>query len=132
MPDTVFIGGKALALEDVAAAANGATVQLAPEAEGRIAKARAVVEKKARADQPVYGVTTGFGALAEVKVPPEQIRALQRNLILSHAAGVGRPLSKKETRAMMVLRAQTLAAGHSGTRLDVVALLLEMLNRGVH
>src|SRR5262249_60117237 len=80
----------------------------------------------------VYGVNTGFGALAEVRISPGEIAALQKNLVRSHAAGVGAPLPTDAVRAMMLLRAAVLAVGHSGARADVVELLLAMLERGVH
>ena len=126
------IGLRALALEDVAAVAAGREVILAPVARVRTEKARALVEREARGDKPVYGVTTGFGALAEVRVTRDQLDALQKNLILSHAAGVGAPLSRTETRAMMFLRAQTLSEGFSGVRAELVDMVLAMLNQGVH
>lgn len=132
MVSTVTLGEGPLALEDVAAVADGAWVAVAEPAWDRVSQARKVVEEKAAQDQPVYGVTTGFGALAEVKVPPGQLEALQRNLILSHAAGVGAPLSRRETRAMTFLRALTLALGHSGVRGVVIEQLVHMLNRKVH
>lgn len=119
-------------MQAVAAVANGAPARLGSKARERVLRARSVVESKAASGEAVYGVTTGFGALAEVPIPPDQIVALQRNLILSHAAGVGRPLSREETRAMMFLRAQTLSEGFSGVRPEVIELVLEMLNRGVH
>lgn len=128
----IILGDSPLTLEIVEQVADGQSVRLSERAQARVHAARALVEKKAQSDTPVYGVTTGFGALAEVKVPPPQIAALQRNLILSHAAGVGRPLSRRETRAMMLLRAQVLAEGHSGVRKTVIDMLLAMLNRGVH
>jgi histidine ammonia-lyase len=80
----------------------------------------------------VYGITTGFGKLASVKIAAADVRQLQRNLIVSHAMGVGEPLSVEVVRAMLLLRAQSLAFGHSGVRPDVIALLIECLNRGVH
>ena len=132
MTETILLGDTPLTFEMVAAVADGASVKLAPAARERVTAARALVDEWAAGTTPVYGVTTGFGALAEVKVPPEQLKALQRNLILSHAAGVGRKLAKRETRAMMFLRAQTLSEGHSGCRPEVIELVLEMLNRGVH
>src|SRR5581483_1399271 len=75
---------------------------------------------------------TGVGKLSDVRIPPEQIRELQVNLLRSHAVGVGEPLSEAEVRAMMLLRANSLAKGHSGVRTQVIDLLCEMLNRGVH
>ena len=128
----ITVGQTRLSIEDVAAVADGATISLAPQAHERIAAARRVVEEKLRSELPVYGVSTGFGALAEIKIRPDQVAALQRNLVLSHAAGVGQALSRRETRAMMLLRAQTLGLGHSGVRQEVITLLIEMLNRGVH
>jgi histidine ammonia-lyase len=132
MTAPIVIGDRPLTLEDVAAVADGAPVALGAEGRARVVAARAVVDRKAALPEPVYGVTTGFGALAEVKVPRDQLAALQRNLILSHAAGVGRPLSRRETRAMMVLRGQTLASGHAGVRPEIIEMLVDMLNRGVH
>ncbi|MEO0813084.1 MAG: aromatic amino acid lyase, partial [Myxococcota bacterium] len=126
------LGREPLTLEAVEAVSLGEQVELSRNATERIQKARALVEERAASDTPAYGITTGFGALAEVKIPKDQLGALQRNLIVSHAAGVGRPLSRQETRAMMLLRAQVLASGHSGCRLETVEQLLAMLNRGVH
>lgn len=132
MAETVIVGTPALPLEAVRDVADGAPVMLADAARAQIRAARAVVEAKASAETPVYGVTTGFGALAEVRVDAQQLLALQRNLVLSHAAGVGRPLSRRETRAMILLRAQALTGGYSGVRLEVIEMLLNMLNRGLH
>lgn len=132
MAQRVQIGPDPLTPEAVAAVADGAPVEIPPAAVERVNQAREIVERRLRLDQPVYGVTTGFGALAEVRVSEDQLAELQRNLILSHAAGVGKLLSRRETRAMMLLRAQTIAAGYSGARLQVLTLLTEMLNRGVH
>src|SRR4029078_53163 len=80
----------------------------------------------------VYGVNTGFGFLADVRISAAEVRALQRNLIRSHAAGVGAPLPQPVVRARMMLRAEGLARGHSGVRSQVCRLLCEMLNHGVH
>jgi histidine ammonia-lyase len=125
-------GDSRLTLEDVEAVAFGAQPTLAAKARELAQQARTVVERKARADRPVYGVSTGFGALAEIKIPADQITQLQRNLILSHAAGVGKPLSRQETRAMMMLRAQTLAQGFSGARPEIIDVLLALLRAGIH
>ena len=124
-----------LSLEDVERVARGAgsvRVQLDDAARVRIEAARAVVEDVIREQRVVYGITTGFGALSEVVIPPDRIRELQVNLIRSHAGGVGEPLDEVETRAIMLLRGSVLALGHSGVRPEVVELLLECLNRGVH
>jgi histidine ammonia-lyase len=116
-------------------ARGGATVVVGPEARARIDRARAAVDRLAadgdRAPN-VYGVNTGFGALAETRIEAAQIRALQRNLVRSHACGVGPLLSREEVRAMMFLRAQTIALGNSGARAAIVDLVCAMLDRGVH
>lgn len=132
MSDTITLGDSPLTFEAVSQVAHGAKALLGDRARDKVERARQLIEEKAAGDTPVYGVTTGFGALAEVKVAPDQLKALQRNLILSHSAGVGQPLSRPETRAMMLLRAQTLSEGHSGVRAKVIDLVLSMLNRGVH
>ena len=91
-----------------------------------------LVSELAAGDAPVYGVNTGFGDLATVRIPLGELRALQRNLIRSHAAGVGDPLPVDVVRAVLLLRANTLAAGRSGVRPELAEMLLEMLDRGVH
>jgi histidine ammonia-lyase len=128
--------GEPISLETLALIANGeALVTLPAEVRVRIDRARAVVDRLARSgdDAPnVYGVNTGFGALAETRIAAEQIRALQRNLVRSHACGVGPLLPRDAVRAMMFLRAQTISMGNSGARAAIVDLVVEMLNRGVH
>ena len=104
---------------------------MAPEAHGRVAAAREVVERKLAERATVYGVTTGFGALADVHLTPDQARDLQHGLLRSHAVAVGEPLSEWEVRAMLVLRAHVLALGHSGVRPVVIERLMEFLNRGL-
>ncbi|HKC89919.1 MAG TPA: histidine ammonia-lyase, partial [Candidatus Limnocylindria bacterium] len=101
-------------------------------AERSVQQAAKVVAEMAEGDDPVYGVNTGFGDLATVRVPHDQLRALQRNLLRSHAVGVGQPLPEDVVRAILLLRANTLAAGRSGVRADVIDLLCDMLNRRVH
>ena len=108
----------------------GFEVTLAPEARARMDASRAVVERLSTSDVAAYGINTGFGALATVRIQPEQIRELQLNLVRSHACGVGAPLAEDETRAMILLRANALAKGFSGVRPVVVETLLAMLNRG--
>lgn len=127
---TVEVGGT-LSIDDVLAAARSEPVALAPQARDRMLAARAVVDHKLAAHETVYGVTTGFGALADVHLSPDQARQLQHSLLRSHAVGVGPPLSDGEVRAMLVLRAHVLALGHSGVRPVVVERLLELLDRGV-
>ena len=107
-------------------------VLLDPEARRRVEAAREVVEDIVAGERAVYAVTTGVGKLADVRIPHDQIRAMQVNLLRSHAAGTGEALSGPEVRAMMLLRANALAKGHSGVRPAVIDALCEMLNRGVH
>jgi histidine ammonia-lyase len=113
-------------------ALHGREVQLAPEARLRMKASRAVVERLIESGTTAYGINTGFGQLASRHIAPEQIRELQVNLVRSHACGVGAPLSEAETRAMILLRANTLAKGFSGVRPVVVETLCQMLARGVH
>src|ERR1700740_3748423 len=91
-------------------------VELAPRAIAAMQRSRAVVERLAAGDAPVYAVNTGVGLLADVRVPPEQLEELQRNVVRSHACGVGPPLARDEVRAMMLIRANVLARGFSGIR----------------
>ena len=107
-------------------------VELEAKARKRVRQARAVVEKLLHGKKVAYGVNTGVGQLSEVRIPPGQIRQLQVNLIRSHSAGVGESLSEAEVRALMLLRANSLAKGHSGVRPAVIEMLCQMLNRGVH
>jgi histidine ammonia-lyase len=107
-------------------------VLLEPEAREAVERAREVVEERVDDERPAYAVNTGVGKLADVRIPPEQVRELQVNLLRSHATGVGEPLTIAETRAMMLLRANSLAKGFSGVRPEVINTLCEMLNRGVH
>lgn len=130
----LWLDGESLTLEEVAwvARSREVRVRLAPEARKAVADSRALVDRMARGEAPVYGISTGFGRLAEVVIPPEERRLLQRNLVRSHCVGVGAPLSAEEVRAIMLLRANTLARGHSGCRVVVVERLLDLLNAGIH
>ncbi|MGZ5351636.1 MAG: histidine ammonia-lyase [Actinomycetota bacterium] len=121
--------GEHLSLEDVVAVARGAEVELAREAVERIGAARAVIEDVVASNEVVYGVTTGFGSLANVHIDAERADALQEGIVRSHATAVGRPLSREEARAMLLLRAHVLALGHSGVRVELVERMVEMLNR---
>jgi histidine ammonia-lyase len=107
-------------------------VLLDPDARQRVEAARAVVQELVDSDKVAYAVTTGVGKLSDVRIGHDHIRELQVNLLRSHAVGVGEPLSEQEVRAMMLLRANSLAKGHSGVRPVVLDTLCEMLNRGVH
>src|SRR5271154_118068 len=113
-------------------ALRGATVSLAPDAIERMKASRAVVERVVSSGETAYGINTGFGKLASVRISAEQVRKLQVNLVRSHACGVGAPLSEAETRAMMLLRANALAKGLSGIRPQTVEVLCAMLNARVH
>ena len=127
------LNGQALTLEKIAAVAIGDEhVAIAPAARPRIAGSRKVIERIVARDAVVYGVNTGFGKLSDVRVPRDELRQLQLNLVRSHACGIGEPLSEPEVRAMMLLRANVLTLGFSGIRWDVIELLCEMLNRRVH
>ena len=133
MEKAVYLGRGPISLPDVWDVAwRGRGARLAPDARRNMDASRAVVERAAAADEPAYGINTGFGALSEIKISPEQIRTLQRNLIVSHCAGVGDPLPEDAVRAMLLLRANVLARGYSGVRPVVVERLLALLNRGVH
>jgi histidine ammonia-lyase len=114
-----------------AVARDAAPVTLAPAALDRVRAARALVERLVAEDRTVYGVTTGFGHLSRVKIPPPQIAELQRNLIRSHASGVGEPFDVPTVRAVVLLLANSLARGHSGVRVELLRLLVGMLNAGV-
>ncbi|HZU30754.1 MAG TPA: histidine ammonia-lyase [Candidatus Angelobacter sp.] len=107
-------------------------VALADTAKEKVIAAREVVEKLVRENRVAYAINTGVGKLSDVHIEPAQNRQLQVNLIRSHSVGVGEPLSQEETRAMMLLRANSLAKGFSGVRPDVIDLLCSMLNHGVH
>jgi histidine ammonia-lyase len=129
----VQLNGNNLSLEELRQVACGRrAVVLAAPAREKVNAARAVVDALVHENKVAYAITTGVGKLSDVRIEPAQIRQLQVNLIRSHSAGVGEPLSRDETRAMMLLRANSLAKGFSGVRAEMIDLLCEMLNRGVH
>jgi histidine ammonia-lyase len=103
-----------------------------PELPPRFHASQELVQAKASGSEPVYGINTGFGQLATIRIPREQVAELQRNLIMSHSAGVGEPVPTELCRAMLLLRLNALAKGYSGVRVELVELLAGMLNRGVH
>jgi histidine ammonia-lyase len=111
---------------------DGARVAVAPSARKKMLASRAVVERVIESNSTAYGVNTGFGKMASVRISPKQVQQLQINLVRSHACGIGAPLSEHETRAMLALRANAIAKGLSGVRPVVVETLCAMLNRGVH
>jgi histidine ammonia-lyase len=127
------LDGQRLSLEEISEVANhGWTVNLSAAACRRMEASRSVVEAVVARGETAYGINTGFGKLAEMRIPFEELAALQRNLVRSHAAGVGEPLTEAEVRAMLLLRANVLAKGHSGVRVHVAELLTGMLNHEVH
>ncbi|WP_242339479.1 MULTISPECIES: histidine ammonia-lyase [Anaeromyxobacter] len=128
----VLLDGDTLTLEEVQAVALGrARAELSPDARQRVRRSRALVEARLEDGEPHYGINTGFGTLAEVRIERADLERLQRNLVLSHAAGVGAPLPLVEARALMLLRANVLAKGVSGIREETLDLLLALLDRGV-
>jgi len=133
MPEPVVLDGASLSIDDVhRVAVERAVVTLADGARARVSATRRIVDELVRRREVVYGVTTGFGKLSEVSVPPERLAELQVNLVRSHAAGVGPLMPEREVRAMMLLRANVIAKGYSGARPELIDLLLGMLNAGVH
>jgi len=133
VPGSILLSGNDLTfaqLYDVAI--HGANVSLAPAAVERMKASRAIVDRLVASGQTAYGINTGFGKLASVRISAEQVRQLQVNLVRSHACGVGAPLREAETRAMMLLRANALAKGLSGIRPQTVETLCAMLNAWVH
>jgi histidine ammonia-lyase len=129
----IVLDGESLTLDQLLAIADDfEEVALSPTARARVEAARAVVEARAAGDTAVYGINTGFGSFAETRIAPEDLAALQVNLVRSHAAGVDAPLPVRSVRAAMALRANVLARGFSGIRLDTIDCLIGALNRRVH
>jgi histidine ammonia-lyase len=129
----IHLDGSSLTLDDIARIAyDREPVAIAPHAAAAVRASRAVVDAHAARGTPTYGVNTGFGALADVAIPTDQLAALQLNLLRSHAAGTGEPLPVPAVRALMALRANVLAKGFSGIRLETLEALLGLLNAGVH
>ena len=133
MLPTITLDGRSLCIADVVAVArHAARVVVAPDTRERVARSRAGVEAAIARGETLYGVNTGFGKLAHVRIPPDAVRALQLNLIRSHASGVGDPLPVEAVRAMTLLRANVLLTGTSGVRPVIPDALVAMLNAGVH
>lgn len=134
----IIVDGEGLKIEDVVAVANAyrdpsrVHITLAPQARDRIQRARRAVEHFLACGDVVYGVNTGFGHFKSRIVPAADTERLQQNILVSHAVGVGEPIDEAATRAVMLIRANTLAKGHSGVRLETVERLLDVLNAGVH
>jgi histidine ammonia-lyase len=133
MNAAVIVDGSSLTIPDVCRVAReGARVAVSDETRSRMRGMRAIIDAMVARGDVVYGVTTGFGMLAEIAIPHDRLAELQVNLVRSHAAGVGPLLSEDETRAMMLLRANVLAKGHSAVRPEIVDLLAGMLNAGLY
>src|SRR5260370_40947207 len=131
--ERIVIDGETLKLEEILPVASGdAQIELCSLAVERVKRSGAMVDAISEGDQPVYGINTGFGTLAEVQVDKRDLRELQRNLLLSHAAGVGEALSIPEARALLLLRINVLAKGDSGIQLQTLRLAAEMLHPRVH
>jgi histidine ammonia-lyase len=129
---TVVVDGSPLTIDDVVAVAHrNATAVPGEDLDARMEPARALVERVVANDETVYGITTGFGALANTRIRPDQASELQYDLLRSHAAGVGPLLEREVVRAMLVCRARTLAQGHSGVRPAIVRYLLTLLERDI-
>lgn len=129
---TLFIDGFSLKLEDVVNVARGyQKVELTEEAVKRVNKCRETVDRYVDEKKVIYGITTGFGKFSDVTISKEDARALQENLIISHACGVGKPLDEEVVRGIMLLRANALSKGHSGIRLETINTLIAMLNKNV-
>ena len=133
MSSPLVLNGQPLTLEEIAEVAlTGREVSLAPQALPRIRASRAVVDALLAGGGTAYGINTGFGKLSDVRIEPDQLQALQRNLVRSHACGVGDPLPESVVRAMLLLRANVLSKGFSGVRVELVERLVALLNRRIH
>jgi histidine ammonia-lyase len=129
----LLLNGDPLTLAQLdAVAAATLEVAIAPGSRSRMVASRAVVDRAAAGDAAAYGINTGFGKLADVRVAPDQVAVLQQNLVRSHCCGVGEPLSEAEVRGMLLLRANVLAKGRSGVRTEVAELLAAMLHHRIH
>lgn len=130
---TILITGNDLTFEQLANVAyDYAEVKISPDAVAKIKASRKLVEETVASGKVVYSINTGFGALSDITIPSEDLETLQRNFLLSHAAGTGKLLTIPEVRAMLLLRANTLAKGYSGVRLELIERLLDFLNLKIH
>src|SRR4051794_2178808 len=130
--ETLKLGARPLKLEDIRdVALGGRKVELAPAAIKRIEKAHKFLLGQIKTGKTFYGVNTGFGLLSNVRIPDGDLESLQYNLLRSHACGVGAYIPDHWTRAMLLLRASTLAIGNSGVSLKLVESILDLLNHGI-
>ncbi len=136
MENVIALNGELLTMDQVVKVAYGAPgqprLEISPEARSQIERAAAAVQTLIQRGEVAYGISTGFGAFKDRLIPPDQVELLQHNILVSHAVGVGELFDIPTTRAIMLIRANTLARGHSGIRPATLDLLLEMLNRGIH
>ncbi len=136
MSDVIRLDGASLTFDQVLAVAHGAPgkprVELSEPARAAVERAADGVQRLLKEGCIAYGITTGFGAFKDRVIPPDQVEQLQRNILVSHAVGVGKPYDTATTRAIMLIRANTLARGNSGVRVETLEALLGMLNRGLH
>ena len=129
----VVLTGESLTLDDINAVCRGTTkVRLSDKSKQAVTASRAVLEDLIKAGTSIYGVTTGIGEFARIKISPEQGEELQKRIVYSHAAAVGDPIPESDVRAALLLRANTLASGYSAVRLEIVETLIAMLNKRVH
>src|SRR3954468_23374050 len=132
-PPTFVLDGRSLSIKDVARIARepATRITLHPAARGALLESRRVVERAIASGRTIYGINTGFGKLANVRIPPDQLDQLQANLIRSHAAGMGAPLSAPVVRAVMLLRANVLLRPTSGVRPELLDALVALFNAGL-
>ncbi len=134
--DKIYLDGASLTFEQVLAVAYGLpgqpSVSLTDEAAAKVTRAAEAVQTLLQRGEIAYGITTGFGAFKNKVISPKEVGQLQKNIVMSHAVGVGDPFDIPTTRAIMLIRANTLARGYSGIRMETIGLLLEFLNRGIH
>jgi histidine ammonia-lyase len=129
---TIYLGVEGMTLENlIAIARKGTQVQLTADAEKQVQKSRHLIEQWVQDGKRIYGITTGFGALSDVAISKGNTRHLQKNILMSHAAGVGKPFDEETVRAILALRIKDLARGHSGIRLSTIQHLVVLLNWGV-
>ncbi|CCB85867.1 histidine ammonia-lyase [Parachlamydia acanthamoebae UV-7] len=130
--DSIFLDGKSLTLSQVEAIAKGCPVKISPSTQNAIDASAQLVHQLAKSPKPIYGVNTGFGYFAREKIAPDEIDALQVNLLKSHAAGFGEPLSLSETRLAMALRLNVLIKGNTGVRYQVCEALLQLIQAEIY
>ncbi|MDD2922205.1 MAG: histidine ammonia-lyase [Anaerolineales bacterium] len=133
---TIYLDGTSLTFDQVYAVAygqpNAPRVEISDAAKKLVTRAADAVQTLLSRGVIAYGITTGFGAFKDKIIPPDQVEKLQRNILVSHAVGVGNPFDIATTRTIMLIRANTLSRGHSGIRLSTLQLLIDMLNAGIH